>query len=71
MLEAGARTGADDADFVPYLPAGARAKGEFHCAGCGYGVTISSTLPLCPMCAGGFWEQSPWSPLARAAREPL
>ena len=41
-------------------------KGEFHCAECGYGVTVYRTLPVCPMCGGGEWEQSAWSPLSRA-----
>ena len=46
--------------------AGARAKGEFRCDGCGYGVTVYRALPMCPMCAGTAWEQAPWSPLTRA-----
>ena len=41
-------------------------KGEFHCAECGYGVTVYRALPVCPMCGGGEWEQSAWSPLSRA-----
>jgi len=45
-------------------------KGEFHCSECGYGVTIVRALPLCPMCGGTSWEQSPWSPFTRA-RHPL
>ena len=39
------------------LPAaGEAAAGEFHCAGCGYGVTVQRLLPLCPMCGGRSWE---------------
>jgi hypothetical protein len=53
-------------DFVDFLSAGARVKGEFHCAACGYGVTVYRTLPVCPMCGGSEWEQSAWSPLSRA-----
>jgi rubrerythrin len=53
-------------DFVDFLAAGARVKGEFHCADCGYGVTVFRALPLCPMCGGDEWEQSAWSPLTRA-----
>ena len=45
---------------------GMSAKGEFRCSGCGYGVTVYRTLPVCPMCGGGEWEQSAWSPLSRA-----
>jgi hypothetical protein len=53
-------------DFVDFLSAGARVKGEFHCAECGYGVTVYRALPVCPMCGGSDWEQSAWSPLTRA-----
>ena len=61
---AGARESTDD--FVDFLAAGSRVKGEFHCAECGYGVTVYRTLPVCPMCGGAQWEQSAWSPLSRA-----
>jgi hypothetical protein len=53
-------------DYVRFVRAGAPVKGEFHCAECGYGVTVYRTLPVCPMCGGGEWEQSDWSPLSRA-----
>jgi len=55
-------------DFVTFVSAGVLAKGEFHCAGCGYGVTVYRALPICPMCGGDEWEQSAWSPLSRARR---
>jgi rubrerythrin len=55
-------------DFIEFLMAGVRAKGEFHCAECGYGITIVRALPVCPMCGGESWEQSEWSPFARALR---
>ena len=53
-------------DYVHFVHSGAPVKGEFHCAGCGYGVTVYRTLPVCPMCGGDEWEQSAWSPLSRA-----
>jgi len=53
-------------DYVDFVRAGASVKGEFHCAECGYGVTVYRTLPVCPMCGGLQWEQSAWSPLSRA-----
>jgi rubrerythrin len=53
-------------DFVDFLTAGVRVKGEFHCSECGYGVTVFKALPVCPMCGGNEWEQSAWSPLTRA-----
>jgi hypothetical protein len=54
-------------DFVEFVEAGSAAKGEFHCTQCGYGVTVYRELPVCPMCAGVLWEQSPWSPFVRTA----
>ena len=55
-------------DYVQFVSAGAHVKGEFHCAECGYGVTVYRTLPICPMCGCANWEQSAWSPLSRARR---
>jgi hypothetical protein len=45
--------------------AGARAKGEFRCLDCGYGVTVYRVLPNCPMCRGASWERVPWRPYSR------
>jgi rubrerythrin len=53
-------------EFVEFFEAGTAIKGEFHCAECGYGVTVYRALPACPMCTGSSWEQSAWSPFARA-----
>jgi hypothetical protein len=50
--------------------AGAQAKGAFHCDGCGYGVTVYSRLPRCPMCGGETWRRALWRPLSRALEEP-
>jgi rubrerythrin len=55
-------------DFIEFLHAGAHVKGEFHCAECGYGVTIVRALPVCPMCGNESWEQTTWSPFGRALR---
>jgi len=67
MLERGeARTAADGGDFVEFYAAGTAVKGQYHCAQCGYGVTVHEHLPTCPMCAGTSWEQAAWSPLSRA-----
>ena len=66
MREVGVAGREPGGDFVDFLAAGAHVKGEFHCAGCGYGVIVHSTLPVCPMCGGAEWEQSAWSPLTRA-----
>jgi rubrerythrin len=60
-------------DFVEFWSMGTAAKGEFHCSECGYGVTVCRELPRCPMCGGGAWEQSEWSPESRAVvgEQPL
>ena len=55
-----------DTEYVEFLTAGMHATGQFHCSDCGYGVTIHSELPRCPMCGGGSWEEAAWSPLSRA-----
>ena len=57
MLEAGVENGSDDG-YVRFHEAEAEARGEFHCAECGYGVIVHTRLPACPMCAGRLWEQS-------------
>jgi rubrerythrin len=59
------RTAPDD--YVEFWTTGQSVKGEFHCAECGYGVTIVRALPICPMCGGRSWEQSSWSPFGRAS----
>jgi hypothetical protein len=46
------------AGYVHFVPAGEEARGEFHCADCGYGVSVQRRLPLCPMCGGTAWEQA-------------
>ena len=62
----------EDDGHVQFWVSGAVAKGEFHCSDCGYGVIVSKQLPLCPMCGGQSWEESTWSPFARAeALTPL
>ena len=64
MLEVNATP--DVSPALATVAAGEHATGEFHCAGCGYGVTVLRELPRCPMCSGEAWEQKPWSPFARA-----
>lgn len=65
--EAGSSEGTSTDGFVEFWAAGNQAKGEFHCADCGYGVTVYTTLPRCPMCSGETWERSSWSPLSRTS----
>ena len=49
-----------EAGTTPALVAGLKVKGEFRCAGCGYGISISRELPRCPMCGTEAWEQLQW-----------
>lgn len=66
MLEFNGATDESSADVVEFLAAGQHVKGEFHCAECGYGVTVYRELPRCPMCGNDSWEQSAWTPFSRA-----
>lgn len=50
-----------------FLSAGSDAVGEFHCAECGYGITVRRVLPECPMCRGVQWEEPFTSPYGRIA----
>ena len=53
-------------DYVEFCAAGQTGKGEYRCSECSYGVTVTSTLPVCPMCAGRSWEQAAWRPFSRS-----
>lgn len=56
-----------DTDGDPvFVRAGSEATGEYHCADCGYGVTVRRLLPVCPMCRGRSWEGAATSPFARS-----
>ena len=56
-----------DDDGVPaFVDAGTEAVGEYHCAECGYGVSVRRRLPVCPMCRGRSWEEAATSPFARS-----
>ena len=63
MLVSRVGTESGDGEFARFGEAGSNARGEFHCADCGYGITVYTRLPACPMCAGRTWEQSPSSRL--------
>jgi hypothetical protein len=66
MLDATRGSSSAEEEYVQFHNAGTRAIGQFHCAGCGYGITIHADLPTCPMCGGDDWEEAAWSPLSRA-----
>jgi hypothetical protein len=68
MAQGTETTGSASDDYVQFWLTGESVKGEFHCSECGYGVTIVRTLPVCPMCGGTAWEQTPWSPFTRSQR---
>ena len=56
-MEKGGRTEVADEGYVDFFVMGAVVVGEFRCSECGYGISISRELPLCPMCGGTSWEQ--------------
>jgi rubrerythrin len=66
MLDEARQLRAQDGDFVAFVASGSPALGAYHCSGCGYGVTVQTTLPKCPMCGGTTWE-----PAAVSAFRPL
>ena len=70
MLDQGVRT-EQSGDFVDFWLAGTEARGQFQCADCGYGVSVQTKLPSCPMCGGEAWEPSPTSPFSRPWTSPL
>jgi rubrerythrin len=43
-------------EFIEFFAIGADARGTYACAECGYGITLYTALPRCPMCGGGSWE---------------
>jgi hypothetical protein len=71
VLDQGVTPGREDGEYVEFWEADMEAAGEFHCADCGYGVTVQTRLPSCPMCASRSWERSPWATTSRFASWPL
>ena len=67
MLEQATRRAVPD-EFVESFARGALVTGEFHCSECGYGVTVHSQLPRCPMCGGRAWDEEGWRPFAENER---
>ena len=61
-------TGVDDTQLSA---AGDHVKGEFHCADCGYAITVCKELPPCAMCGCESWRPALWHPLSRAATTSL
>jgi hypothetical protein len=53
-------------DAPTFFSAGIEARGEYRCAGCGYGISVRSLLPVCPMCRGDVWEEPGGSPYGHA-----
>ena len=48
----------DDLDYVELPAAGDDARGAYLCSACGYGITLYTELPRCPMCRGTEWERA-------------
>ena len=62
MLDEIEKVARKHAEYVEFVTTGAPATGAFHCSACGYGVTVQSTLPQCPMCNGTTWERERETP---------
>jgi hypothetical protein len=58
---------AADGDEIQLSAAGDHVKGEFHCADCGYAITVCKELPPCPMCGCESWQAALWRPFGRAS----
>jgi hypothetical protein len=44
-------------DRIESTYSGAEAgRAELRCAGCGYGIVVSGSVPPCPMCRANDWE---------------
>jgi rubrerythrin len=56
------RIAREPSEYVEFVTTGAPATGAFHCSACGYGVTVQSTLPQCPMCNVTTWERARETP---------
>jgi rubrerythrin len=41
---------------------------QYRCRRCGYGISLSRALPLCPMCQRRNWQPIP---IARASRHSV
>ena len=52
-------------DFAAAFHRGSRATGQYQCQACGYGISLNTKLPRCPMCGGESWAQIAASPLPR------
>ena len=68
MLQQAREGTGGEGDYVEFCATGTAAAGEYHCADCGYGVTVQSALPQCPMCSGTTWEPHTWSPFTRSTQ---
>jgi len=68
MLDHARQGPTSEGDYVDFFVTGMPAAGEYHCAECGYGVTVHATLPQCPMCSGTTWEPHALSTLKRYTR---
>jgi rubrerythrin len=62
VLDETEKVALERAEYVEFVVTGAPATGAFHCSACGYGVTVQSTLPQCPMCNGTTWERERETP---------
>ncbi|HEY8644925.1 MAG TPA: hypothetical protein VIL77_03505 [Gaiellaceae bacterium] len=68
MLDQARKGDTASGEYVEFVAAGTPAAGAYHCSECGYGITVHTELPQCPMCAGTTWELRDWSPFTQPSR---
>ena len=44
---------------------------EFRCASCGYGISLSGALPICPMCQATSWNLRRYEPRGAKMTAPV
>jgi len=41
-----------------------KARSDYRCADCGYGVVAAGPPSFCPLCGGVDWDQASWRPFS-------
>jgi hypothetical protein len=48
-----------------------KARSDYRCADCGYGIVTAEPPAGCPMCGGGVWDHASWRPFSDGADKVL
>jgi hypothetical protein len=52
---------------MPLVDAVSDRKSDYVCAGCGYGIAVTTVPAACPMCHGTEWDSPAWRPFTSLA----